>query len=110
MNIQIATLFYLCLALAMPLLVFSTSQHHLNGDRIDDNEVDFNRLAQLLYQRQHAIRPLINEHYLYKKAADYEQILRPCNQMPAGGRGQEYSDCVRSRMLLMGKRKRRQAS
>ncbi|UJR13537.1 hypothetical protein I4U23_000551 [Adineta vaga] len=110
MNIQFSTLFYVCIALTIPLLVLSTSQHQLNEDHIDGNEFDLDRFAQLNYQRQHPMRPFINDHYLFKKAADFEQILRPCNQIPATGRGHEYSDCVRSRMLLMGKRRRRQAS
>lgn len=106
MNLQVSTLFCLCIAVAIPVLVLSTSQYQAN-DELD--ELDLQRLAQLNYQRHHPMHRFLNEHYLYKKAADFEQILRPCNQIPASGRGHEYSDCVRSRMLLMGRR-RRQAS
>ncbi|CAF0801184.1 unnamed protein product [Adineta steineri] len=109
MNIQLSTLFCICIGLAIPLLVLSTSRHQENEYIKDDIDNDIDRFSKLNYQRQ-PIHSIINDHYFIKRGVDFEQILRPCNQMPASGRGHEYSDCVRSRMLLMGKRKRRETS
>jgi hypothetical protein len=110
MNIQLSTLFCICIAFAIPLLVLSISKQQLQENIIDDFDNDLNRFEKSPYQRQQPIHSLFyNDHYLLKKAADFEQILKPCNQMPASGRGHDYSDCVRNRMLLMGKRKRRHA-
>jgi len=111
MNIQLSTLFCICIAFTIPLLVLSTSGQELNENYIADIENDFDRYSKSNYPSQLPYRSLFyNDHYLLKKAADFEQILKPCNRMPASGRGHEYADCVRSRMLLMGRRKRRQAN
>ena len=113
MNIQLSTLFCLCLAFAIPILVFSTShpQQQFEEELLDDVDADLNRFVKSDYRQRLSLRPVLyNDHYLLKKAADFEQILKPCNQMPASGRGHEYSDCVRSRMMLMGRRKRRQTN
>jgi hypothetical protein len=111
MNIQLSTLFCICIAFAIPLLVLSTSRQQFEENTIDDADNNLQRLARSNYRQQQPYRSLFySDHYNAKKAADFEQILRPCNQMPASGRGHDYADCVRSRMLLMGRRKRRQAS
>ena len=111
MNIQLSTLFCICIAFTIPLLVLSTSRQQLQENFVNDIENDLDRYAKSNYPSQKAFQPLYyNDHYLSKKAADFEQILKPCNRMPASGRGHEYADCVRSRMLLMGRRKRRQAN
>ena len=108
MNIQLSTLFCISIALAIPLLVLSESRQE---SFIDEDNTDFDRFARSNRHHQQPKRlSYYNDHYHRKKAADFEQILRPCNQMPASGRGHEYADCVRSRMLLMGRRKRRQAN
>lgn len=104
MNIQLSTLFCISIALAIPFLVLSESS---NENLIDDDINDIDRFARSNRHYQQPKRlSYFNDHYHLKKAADFEQILRPCNQMPASGRGHEYADCVRSRMLLMGRRKR----
>lgn len=73
-------------------------------DDIDQDLVQWNKFNQ--QQQRQIYRPFVfPDERLEKKSADFEQILKPCNQMPASGRGHEYADCVRSRMLLMGKRK-----
>jgi hypothetical protein len=111
MNTQLSTLFCICIALAIPLLVLSASKPQLQQDMIEDIDNDLDRFAKSNDQRQQPFRSLFyNDHYILKKAADFEQILKPCNRMPASGRGHDYADCVRNRMLLMGKRKRRQTN
>jgi hypothetical protein len=111
MNTQLSTLFCICIAFAIPLLVLSTSRQQLQENFIDDIENDLDRFAKSNYPSQQPFHSsFYNDHYLFKKAADFEQILKPCNRMPASGRHHEYADCVRSRMLLMGRRKRRQAT
>lgn len=116
MSIQLSTFFCLCLALAIPLLVLSTANHDLQEDIASNLDHDINRFAASNQRGQHPSHSFLSEddynnqdRFLFKKAADFEQILKPCNRMPASGRGQEYADCVRNRMLLMGRRKRRQA-
>lgn len=108
MNIQLSTLFCICIAFAVPLLVMSTSRQYLKENLIDDIDTDLDRFAKSPHQQPYHSSSY-GEHYHLKKAADFEQILRPCYQMPASARGNDYADCVRSRMLLMGRRKRRQA-
>ena len=94
------------IACAMPLLVLSTSRQQFEEAILDDVDHDLIRLTKSNYEHRPLYRSLVlNDHQLWKKAADFEQILKPCNQMPASGRGHDYADCVRSRMLLMGKRK-----
>ena len=110
MNIQLSTLFCICIALAIPLLVLSSSRQEFDENYIDDIDNDLDRFAKSTYFRQKPQRSSFYTDHYRKKAADFEQILRPCNQIPATGRGHEYADCVRSRMLLMGRRKRRQAN
>ena len=117
MSIQFATLFCLCLALAIPLLVMSTSNQEIEeamratlNRAINHHENSNHRGHQLLRTFNLDDDDNSDEHLLLKKAADFEQILKPCNRMPASGRGQEYADCVRNRMLLMGRRKRRNAN
>jgi len=106
MNIQLSALFCICIAFAIPLLVLSTSGQPLQDNILDDVDNDLDRYAKSNYQRQKPYRSSIyNDHSHLKKATDFEQILKPCNQMPVSGRGYEYADCVRSRMLLMGRRK-----
>jgi hypothetical protein len=111
MNIQLLTLFCICIAFAIPLVVLSESGQESKENMIDDVDNDLYRIAKSINEYQYPHRSLsYGDHFKLKKAADFEQILRPCNQLPANGRGQEYANCVRSRMLLMGRRKRRQAS
>jgi hypothetical protein len=106
MNIQLSALFCICIAFAIPLLVLSTSRQQLQDNILDDVDNDLDRYAKSNYQHQKPYRSsFYNDHSHLKKAADFEQILKPCNQMPVSGRGYEYADCVRSRMLLMGRRK-----
>jgi hypothetical protein len=106
MNIQLSTLFCICIVLVIPLLVSSTSKRDLQENSNDDVDNEFDRFAKSIHRyRQPQRSSIYSDHYQLKKAADFEQILRPCNQIPATGRGQEYADCVRSRMLLMGRRK-----
>lgn len=113
MSIQFSILFCVCIALAIPLLVLSTSNQDIQEEMIENVNNGFNRFQGSNQQPLHTLTGdgESNEdyHFILKKAADFEQILRPCNRMPASGRGQEYADCVRSRMLLMGRRKRRGA-
>lgn len=112
MSIQFSILFCVCIALAIPLLVLSTSNQDIQEEMIENVNNGVNRFQELNQQPLHV--PTDNDdisddyHFLFKKAADFKQILGPCNKMPASGRGQEYAECVRSRMLLMGRRKRRQ--
>lgn len=90
----------------MPLLVFSTSRQGYDEAMLDDINHDLIESNKFNYEHRPLYRALLlNDHQLWKKSADFEQILKPCNQIPASGRGHEYADCVRSRMLLMGKRK-----
>ena len=111
MNIQLSSLFFLCLAFAIPLLVLSSSRQHFGENILNDAENYLTRFRKSNHGHQSLFSSAIdNNHYLWKKAADFEEILKPCNQIPASGRGHEYADCVRSRMLLMGRRKRRQAN
>ncbi|CAF1432528.1 unnamed protein product [Rotaria sp. Silwood1] len=107
MNIQLSTLYCICIVFAIPLLVLSTSRQELEEIFTDDIDNDLDRFVKSNTQRnQQPFRSLLyNNHGVLKKAADFEQILKPCNRMPASGRGHEYADCVRSRMLLMGRRK-----
>lgn len=106
MNIQLSTLFCICIAFAIPLLVLSTSRQQLEENLIDDIDNDLDRYVKSNYHRYEPLHSLAyKDHGILKKAADFEQILKPCNRMPASGRGHEYADCVRSRMLLMGRRK-----
>jgi hypothetical protein len=111
MHLQFSILFCLCIALTIPLLVLSISTKDLHEEMIENAK---NRLNQFQESNQQPFHSFIDsdelnddDHLIYKKGADFEQILKPCNRMPASGRGQEYADCVRSRMLLMGRRKRR---
>ncbi|CAF2947597.1 unnamed protein product [Rotaria sp. Silwood2] len=106
MNIQLSTLYCICIVFAIPLLVLSTSRQEFEENLLDDIDNDLDRFVKSNSQRNQPFRSLIyNDHGVLKKAADFEQILKPCNRMPASGRGHEYADCVRSRMLLMGRRK-----
>lgn len=109
MNIQLSILFCICIAFAIPLLVMSTARLHLQENFLDDIDTDLNRFAKSSHHQAYRTSNY-GDHYHLKKAADFEQILRPCYQMPASARGNDYADCVRSRMLLMGRRKRRQAN
>ena len=110
MHIQLSTLFCLCIAFAIPLLVLSSSRQQLDADMVENLEQQLDRYAKSASRNQQPSRAqYYNDHYLLKKAANFEQILKPCNQMPASNRGHDYADCVRSRMLLMGRRKRREA-
>ncbi len=114
MSIQFSILFCICIVLAIPFLVLSTSNQEIQEEMIENLNNRLNRFRGSNHQNQQPFHTLIDDgssdedHYMLKKAADFEQILRPCNRMPASGRGHEYADCVRSRMLLMGRRKRRQ--
>ena len=97
----------------IPLLALSKS----NQDIIEDlsNELDqyedANRYSRQLYNSpMHGNQIFKNDHAILKKTADFQEILKPCNQIPASGRGHAYADCVRQRMLLLGRRKRSQAS
>jgi len=117
MSIQFSILFCVCIALAIPLLVLSTSNQEIQEEMIENVNHGLNRFQGSNHQNQQPFHSLIDDdessdddHFILKKAADFEQILKPCNRMPATGRGQEYADCVRGRMLLMGRRKRRQAN
>ncbi|CAF0727098.1 unnamed protein product [Adineta steineri] len=107
-------LFCVCIALAIPLMVFSTSNQEKQENMIEKGVNMFEELnhhgQQPIHSRIYDDESSDNIHFMLKKAADFEQILKPCNRMPASGRGQEYADCVRSRMLLMGRRKRRQSN
>ncbi|CAF0725336.1 unnamed protein product [Adineta ricciae] len=115
MSIQISFLFCICIAVAVPLVALATSNHQVEEGMVDNfNGIDrFEETRHRGQQPHHSLSQddgsSENEHFLLKKAADFEQILKPCNKIPASGRGQEYADCVRNRMLLMGRRKRRQA-
>ncbi|CAF0753227.1 unnamed protein product [Rotaria sordida] len=116
MNIPNTILFCICIALVIPLLVLSTSNQEIQEmmDHVN-NEYDLyddsNRQSRQLFRSPiYKNEPHNNDHFIFKKTADFEEILKPCNRMPATGRGQEYADCVRNRMLLMGRRKRRQTS
>jgi len=117
MSIQCSILFCVCIALAIPLLVLSTSNQEIQEEMIGNVNNGLHRFQVLNRRNQQPFHSLIyddessdDDHFILKKAADFEQILKPCNRMPASGRGQEYADCVRSRMLLMGRRKRRQTN
>jgi hypothetical protein len=108
MKIQFSTLFCVCIVLAIPLLVLSTS---------NDEQLEEEMVSNLRHHDQQPFHAILydddvnnRDHFILKKAADLEQILKPCNRMPASGRGHEYADCVRNRMLLMGRRKRRNAN
>lgn len=106
MNTQWSTLFCICIVFAVPLLVLSTSRQQIEETLIDDIDNNLDHFVKSNYRRYQPIHSLFyNDHTILKKAADFEQILKPCNRMPASGRGHEYADCVRSRMLLMGRRK-----
>jgi hypothetical protein len=112
MHLQFSILFCICIALTIPLLALSTSTQEIQEELIGNAK---NRLSRFQGSNQQPFHSFIDsdesndddDHLIYKKAANFEQILKPCNRMPASGRGQEYADCVRSRMLLMGRRKRR---
>lgn len=113
MTIQNTAFFLIFIAMIVPLLALSTS----NQDIIEDlsNELDqfdeANRYSRQLYQiPSHGNQIYKNDHAILKKTADFQEILKPCNQIPASGRGHAYADCVRQRMLLLGRRKRSQAS
>ena len=115
MSIQISTFVCVCLALAIPLMVMATSNHQMQEEMIESMSNGGDQQASR-YRDQQPFHSLVqddgsseHDHFILKKAADFEQILKPCNRIPASGRGQEYAECVRSRMLLMGRRKRRQA-
>ena len=117
MSLQLSAFFCLCMALVIPLLVLSTSNEDLQEEIASNLNNDINRFAEFNHRGQQPSHHLAYEtdynnqdHFLFKKAADFELILKPCNRMPASGRGKEYADCVRNRMLLMGRRKRRQAN
>ncbi|CAF0735532.1 unnamed protein product [Rotaria sp. Silwood1] len=105
-----------CMALIIPLLALSTSNQEIqemmdNVNNEYDRFEESNRPSRQLFRSPiYKNEPYDNDHFILKKTADFEQILKPCNRMPATGRGQEYADCVRNRMLLMGRRKRRQTS
>ena len=111
MHIQFSILFFVCIALVIPLLVLSSSTDDLHEAMIENAKNRIKRFQALNRQPYNSFidsdESNDDDHLLYKKGADFEQILKPCNRMPASGRGQEYADCVRSRMLLMGRRKRR---
>ncbi|CAF0798792.1 unnamed protein product [Didymodactylos carnosus] len=78
-------------------------QYPASGDQEDyGNMVYYPHTKKL-----HYTQPIL---HLQKKAADFERIIKPCNQMPLTNRVSEYQDCVRSRMMLLGKRKRRNLS
>jgi hypothetical protein len=113
MSIQFSTLFCICIALVIPLLVLSTSNQDFQEEMAENIKNQLDQFADSNHRSQQSLHSLIHdddynndEHFMLKKAADFEQILKPCNRMPASGRGQEYAECVRSRMLLMGRRKR----
>ncbi len=117
MSMQFSTLFCVFIVLVIPFLVLSTSDHEIQDAMIENVNTRLNRFQGLNHQNQQPFQSLIDDdessnddHFMLKKAADFEQILKPCNRMPASGRGHDYADCVRSRMLLMGRRKRRQAN
>lgn len=111
MHLQFSILFCVCIALTIPLLVLSTSSQDIQDEMIENAKHRLNRFHGSNQQPFHSFIDSDesnddDDHIMYKKGADFEQILKPCNRMPASGRGQEYADCVRSRMLLMGRRKR----
>ena len=113
MSIQFSTVFCVCIAVVIPLLVLSASQQedmkqNLNTQlgRLTESDQHYDQTHQSLIDGDDIYN---DEHLVFRKAADFEQILKPCNRIPATGRGQQYADCVRSRMLLMGRRKRRHA-
>lgn len=113
MSIQFSTVFCVCIAVVIPLLVLSAPQQEQMKQKLD---TDLGQLTESEPHNDQTYQSLIDgddmyndEHLVFRKAADFEQILKPCNRIPASGRGQEYADCVRSRMLLMGRRKRRHA-
>jgi len=117
MSIQFSLLFCLCIALAIPLLVLSRSNQEIQEEIFNNVNNGLKRFEASNHQGQQPFHSLTdddesneNQHFVLKKAADFEQILQPCNKMPTTGGGREYADCVRSRMLLMGRRKRRQAN
>lgn len=115
MSIKFSLLFCLCIALAIPLLVLSTSNQAIEEEMFENINNGLNRFQESNHHRRQPFQSFIHDddetdHIVLKKAADFEQILLPCNKMPTTGGGREYADCVRSRMLLMGRRKRRQAS
>ena len=110
MSIQFSILLGILIALAMPLLVWSAPFREAQEEMIENMDKEINRGEGSNYQNQQPIYSLIqddetndDDHFILKKAADFEQILKPCNRMPASGRGLEYTDCVRNRMLLMGR-------
>jgi hypothetical protein len=110
MSIQFSILFGIFIALAIPLLVLSAPFHEAQEEMIENMNHEINRGEGSNHQSQQPIYSLIHDdetndddHFILKKAADFEQILKPCNRMPASGRGLEYADCVRNRMLLMGR-------
>ncbi|CAF1051860.1 unnamed protein product [Didymodactylos carnosus] len=74
---------------------------------LDDQEEYANMVSYPHTRKLHHTQPVV---HLQKKAADFERIIKPCNQMPLTNRVSEYQDCVRSRMMLLGKRKRRNLS
>jgi hypothetical protein len=117
MSIQFSILFGVCIALAIPLLVLSAPTQEAQEEMIEDVNNVLDRLKESNHHNQQPLDSLIhddesndNDHFMLKKAADFEQILKPCNRIPATGRHHEYTDCVRNRMLLMGRRKRSQES
>lgn len=90
----------------IPFVVLSSAVEDYQQNSNDAVDNSFARVAKSSYHRYPYRSAYYNDHFHFKKAADFEQILKPCNQMPASGRGNEYADCVRSRMLLLGRRKR----
>ena len=117
MHIQSTIIFGIFIALILPLLALSISNQALQDELIENSKNRLDRFHGLRHTNQQPFYSFLDsdesnedEHTLFKKATDFEQILRPCNRMPASGRGHEYADCVRSRMLLMGRRKRRQSN
>ena len=117
MHIQFSIIFGLCIAMTIPYLVSSISNQDLQDELMENTKNKINRFPGLRHPNQQPFYSFLDsddsnddDHTLFKKAADFEQILRPCNRMPASGRGHEYADCVRSRMLLLGRRKRRQSN
>lgn len=105
MSIQFSVLICVCIALTVPLLVMSTPNQFLGN--FNNDMQDYPAELQQPVDSFQNDESNDDHHFVLRKATDFEQILKPCNRMPASGRGQEYADCVRSRMLLMGKRRRR---
>ena len=109
MNISKSMLFSTCIILVIPLVALSTSNdlaQEIIGsidNKLNQHKESNDQSRRSLHYPFHSHQPYGYGHFFLKKAANFEEILKPCNRMPVTGRGHDYANCVRQRMLLMGK-------